>query len=135
VNTQPKIIPQWIYTLVAFFFLFYALLSFSDALFEIQNLKVAPITSSNWGALLSLLLVLLFGLGWGLPIYGEKFNHRYFVGRNIAIASVVLAILEIALLVTLHPHRFAYHAFVASSLITASGVSFGLSSTQKRKAL
>jgi len=134
-HTQRKAIPLWLYTLLAFAFLFYALISFSDALFEIQNLKVDTITSSNWGALLSLLLALLFGLGWGLPIYGEKYNHHYFVGRKIVIAFVVLAILEITLLVTLHPHRFAYHALVASGLITASGVSFGLSSTQKRKSL
>ena len=119
-------------SVLAFFFLAFGLVSLSDALFELQS-QADEIVIRNWSILLSVLLSLLFGAGWGLPLYLKKYDRPVYSRKFILVMLLVVSALEISLLWVLSSLRFQYHMFVACQMIFVSGIllRFSLQNQQK----
>lgn len=119
-------------SVLAFFFLAFGLVSLSDALFEMQS-QADEIVVRNWSIILSVLLTLLFGAGWGLPLYLKKYDRRVYSGKVNLVMLLVVSALEIFLLWVLSPLRFQYYVFVACQMIFVSGLllRFSLQTQQK----
>ncbi|MBI5932819.1 MAG: hypothetical protein HY867_03855 [Chloroflexi bacterium] len=130
-NTE-SVKSAWIKSVLAFFFLAFGLISLADALFEIQS-QAEEIVVRNWSIFLSGLLALLFGAGWGLPLYLKKYDRRVYSGKANLVMLLVISALEISLLWVLSSLRFQYHVFVACQMIFVSGLLLRISLQNQQK--
>ena len=119
-------------SVLAFFFLAFGLVSLSDALFELQS-QADEIVVSSWSKFLSVLLALLFGAGWGLPIFLKEYDGRVYSGKANLVMLLVISALEISLLWVLSSLRFQYHVFVACQMMFVSGLLLRISLQNQQK--